>query len=255
MYGVLPHKVRELREKLERYIINPKVDYNSFKLPSKQSHLIKVGLTEDQARLHGGYLEGARPLIAKSINYPLTLAERTKLNSLLTLARMAVTDARLIKPELPESDRMKKIQEQIKLLTDKGQKVVIYSEWIKPLQLLEPSLVSQGIKYVCFNGTLSAKARDKQLKKFIEDPDVKVFLSTDSGGLGIDGLQFACHNIIHVEKLWNPMKIDQRNGRLVRALQKSSQVDIFEFTSGSEVELMIDDASERKHAIIADMLA
>ncbi|TXG77694.1 DEAD/DEAH box helicase [Candidatus Dojkabacteria bacterium] len=255
MYGVLPHKVRELREKLDRYIINPKVDYSSFKLPSKQHHLIKVGLTEDQARLHGGYLEGARPLIAKSINYPLTLAERTKLNSLLTLARMAVTDARLIKPDLPESDRMKKIQEQIKLLTDQGQKVVIYSEWIKSLQLLEPFLVAQGIKYACFNGNLSTKVRDKELKKFIEDRNVRVFLSTDSGGLGIDGLQFACHNIIHVEKLWNPMKIDQRNGRLVRALQKSSQVDIFEFTSGSEVELMIDDASERKHAIIADMLA
>lgn len=254
MYGVLPHKIRELREKLARYIINPTIDYDNFKLPKKESYLIKVTLTEDQARLHGGYLEGARPLIAKSINYPLTLAERTRLNSLLTMARMAVTDARLIKSDSPESDRIKKIQDKIKELTDKNQKVVVYSEWIKPLQLVEPFLVRNGIKYVCFNGKLNVKFRDKELKKFIEDKNVKVFLSTDSGGLGIDGLQFVCHNIIHIEKLWNPMKIDQRNGRLVRALQKNDHVNIFEFTSGSEVEQMIDDASERKYAIISDML-
>lgn len=130
----------------------------------------------------------------------------------------------------------------------------MYSEWIKALQFLEPFLIQNGIKYVCFNGSLSAKFRDKELKRFIEDKNIKVFLSTDSGGLGLDGLQFVCHNVIHVEKLWNPMKIDQRNGRLVRTLQKSDHVNIFEFFSGSEIETMIDDASERKHAIIADML-
>lgn len=254
LYGVLPHKIQDLRNKLARYIINPSIDYNSFKLPKKENHLIKVSLTVDQARLHGGYLQGARPLIAKSINYPLTLAERTRLNSLLTMARMAVTDARLIKSDYPESDRIKKIQDKIKELTDKGQKVVVYSEWIKPLQLVEPFLNHNGIKYVCFNGKLSTKFRDKELKRFIEDKNIKVFLSTDSGGLGIDGLQFACHNIIHIEKLWNPMKIDQRNGRLVRALQKSDQVNIFEFTSESEVEQMIDECSARKYAVIADML-
>lgn len=254
MYGVLSHKVKDLRDKLARYIINPTIDYGSFKLPKKENNLTKVSLTEDQARLHDGYLEGARPLIAKSINYSLTLSERTRLNSLLTMARMAVTDARLIKPESHESDRIKKIQEKIKELTDKNQKVVIYSEWIKPLQLVEPFLNQSGIKYVCFNGRLSTKFRDKELKKFIEDKNIKVFLSTDSGGLGIDGLQFVCYNVIHVEKLWNPMKIDQRNGRLVRALQKSDHVNVFEFTSGSEVEQMIDDASERKYAIVSDML-
>lgn len=254
MYGVLPHRVKDLREKLERYIINPVVDYGSFKLPSKENFLISVPLTAEQSSLHSSYLEGARPLIAKSINYPLTLGERNKLNSLLTLARMAITDPRLVKKDSTEGSRVQKIQEQIKQIVDRGEKVVIYSEWIKALAFLEPWLVSNNIKYVCFNGNLSAKLRDKELKRFIEDKNVKVFLSTDSGGLGIDGLQFACHNIIHMEKLWNPMKIDQRNGRLVRALQKSNHVNIFEFHSGSEVEIMIDDASDRKHAIISDML-
>lgn len=255
LYGVLPHRINDLKQKLERYIINPVIDYNQFKTPEKRFEVIETTLSQEQMNLHDSYLEGARPLIAKSINYPLTLGERNKLNSLLTLARMAITDARLIKKDSAESSRMKKIQEKIKEIALRKEKVVVYSEWIKSLQLIEPFLIQEKIPYVCFNGTLSAKLRNKELKRFIEDKTIKVFLSTDSGGLGLDGLQFVCHNIIHVEKLWNPMKIDQRNGRLVRTLQKSDHVNIFEFFSGSEVEVMIDDASERKHAIIADMLS
>ncbi len=255
LYGVLPHRINDLKQKLERYIINPAIDYNQFKTPEKRFETIEVALSGEQLDLHDSYLEGARPLIAKSINHPLSLGERNKLNSLLTLARMAVTDARLIKKDSAESSRIKKIQEKIKEIVSRKEKVVVYSEWIKSLQLIEPFLIQENIPYVCFNGTLSAKFRNKKLKRFIEDKKIKVFLSTDSGGLGLDGLQFVCYNVIHVEKLWNPMKIDQRNGRLVRTLQKSDHVNIFEFFSGSEVETMIDDASERKHAIIADMLS
>jgi hypothetical protein len=80
-------------------------------LPDKAETLTKVELSETQVSLHDGYFDLARPLLAKSVNYPLTLGEKLKLNSLLTLARMAVTDARLIKPEAEPSDRILKIQE------------------------------------------------------------------------------------------------------------------------------------------------
>lgn len=254
LYGILPNKIAELRKRFERYIINPDIDYSKFNLPKKNVHTIRVSLSQEQIDLHDSYLFIARPLIAKSINYPLTLGERNKLNSLLTLARMAITDPRLINSACKESHRVKAIQEKIKEIVESGKKVVVYSEWIKALEFLVPFLKENNINYAWFNGELSVKKRDKELRKFIENTNVKVFLSTDSGGLGIDGLQHASHNIIHMEKIWNPSKIDQRNGRLVRTLQKNNEVNVFEFYSGSEIEEMIDDASERKYAIISDML-
>ena len=105
-----------------------------------------------------------------------------------------------------------------------------------------------------FNGSMSAKKRNLCLMKFIEDSAVKVFLSTDTGGLGIDGLQFVCNNVIHTETIWNPMKIEQRNGRLVRALQSKDIVNIYSFESDADIEVMIKQNHERKHSVIADML-
>lgn len=122
LYGVLSHRIGDLKQKLERYIINPIIDYEQFKMPEKRHHIINVPLTQEQMNLHDSYLEPARPLIAKSINYSLTLGERNKLNSLLTLARMAVTDARLIKKDSLESARIKKIQEKIQELVSDGKK-------------------------------------------------------------------------------------------------------------------------------------
>jgi SNF2 family DNA or RNA helicase len=98
------------------------------------------------------------------------------------------------------------------------------------------------------------KQEIKNLNKFITDDKMKVFLSTDSGGLGVDGLQLCCNNLIHVEQLWNPMKIEQRNGRLVRNLQKKDIVNVFIFKSDSDVEFMLDEGSERKHSVIKSIL-
>jgi SNF2 family DNA or RNA helicase len=46
-----------------------------------------------------------------------------------------------------------------------GQKIIVYSEWIKSLNLIQDYLNKKGIGYVCFNGTISAKARNKKLKQ------------------------------------------------------------------------------------------
>jgi SNF2 family DNA or RNA helicase len=254
MYGIKANKIDDLKEKFKRYIINPVIDYSKFKLPDKVEKIQKVELSELQTTLHNDYFDLARPLLAKSINYPLSFGEKLKLNSLLTLARMAVTDARLIKPEADPSDRILKIQQRIEEVISSGQKIIVYSEWIKSLKLIQAYLDTKNIGYVCFNGTISAKARNKNLNKFITDDKIKVFLSTDSGGLGVDGLQLCCNNLIHVEQLWNPMKIEQRNGRLVRNLQKKDIVNVFIFKSDSDVEFMLDEGSERKHSVIKSIL-
>ena len=58
-----------------------------------------------------------------------------------------------------------------------------------------------------------------------------------------------------MEVLWNPMRIEQRNGRLVRALQRKSVVEVHNFHgSGSEVEGMIGETGARKRGFIEGMM-
>ncbi|NJL41783.1 MAG: DEAD/DEAH box helicase, partial [Leptolyngbyaceae cyanobacterium SM1_4_3] len=54
------------------------------------------------------------------------------------------------------------------------------------------------------------------LSVFSSDVDCKVFLASDSGGVGLDGLQYASSTVIHCELPWNPAKLDQRTGRVLR---------------------------------------
>lgn len=252
--GIKSDMVDALRKRLARYLINPKVDLTKFKLPSKNEKIIKTSLTNAQKEIHDQYYEPARVLLARSMTSPLTFAEKLALNGMLTKARVAATDLRLIKPDAKKSEKFQKIEEQILSIIKENKKVVVYSEWIKTLDLLLPFLDEKKIGYVCFNGKMSAHNRHSFLTSFMQDSDKKVLLSTDTGGLGIDGLQFVCNDIIHVEKIWNPMKIEQRNGRLVRALQPKDVVNIYYFETNSEIENMISINHGRKHAVIHDML-
>lgn len=254
LFGIKAEKINALRQKLSRYIVNPVVDYSKFKLPVPQIERIVTTLSEEQRTVHDSNFEAVQVLIAKSMQYPLTFGEKLALNGMLTKARVAATDARLFNPDAEKSEKFQKIEQLIEKLVKQGKKVIIYSEWIKTLALLYSFLKEKNINYVEFNGSFSAKKRDSFLMKFIEDPNIKVFLSTDSGGIGIDKLQLICHNMIHVEKVWNPMKIEQRNGRLVRALQKNDTVNIYMFESDAAIESMMTDNHFRKYAIITDML-
>lgn len=253
--GIKKSKVSDFRERIFRYMINPKVSSDAIKLPKVKEFQISCTLDPDSKALHNKYLDAAMPLIAKSFNYSLTFGEKAKLNSLLTMARVASTDSRLINPLNQKSNRFSTIEKTIHDIVSKGEKVVVYSEWIKSSNLLFDFLLKSNISYSIFNGDVSAKKRDSELKKFISDPNVSVFLSTDSGGLGIDGLQFAANNIIHIEKMWNPAKIKQRNGRLVRNLQKYPTVNVYYFTCNSEVEKMIESSTFRKDDLVNDILS
>lgn len=252
--GIKPHKKDELRGRIGPYLINPKIDFSKFKMPEKKEFLVLSKLTEQQKNIHDDLFEGAKILIAKGMNYPLTFGERMALNVMLTKCRMAATDARLLDPKAEVSDRLQKVFEKIVEVTSLKRKIVVYSEWIKALNLLRAPLQEVGIDYTEFTGELSPKKRNKNLERFIEDPSCMVFLSTDSGGLGIDGLQFAASDLIHLEKIWNPMKLAQRNGRLVRALQKQETVQVYTFLSDSGIEAMMMSNHDRKHGVIAEML-
>jgi len=245
----------QLKEMLTEYVINPKINWSDFKLPTKTAHTIECPLDQIQQGVHNIALEQAKTLLSKAYRYPLTFREKAILNGLLLKCRRAVSDGRLVSPDAKKSARFEKIEELLVEKVKSGQKVVVYSDWIDCLKLLMPKLTEEGIAYVLFTGELSDKVKSRNLDQFISEPDTKVFLSTDSGGLGVDGLQLVSNTVIHVEDIWNPMKLAQRDGRLVRALQPATNVDVYNFDSKSGIEEMLKTNKAGKYQIINDVLA
>ncbi|HYE73078.1 MAG TPA: helicase-related protein, partial [Blastocatellia bacterium] len=76
--------------------------------------------------------------------------------------------------------------------------------------------------------------RQERLELFKESSSINVLLSSEVGSEGID-LQF-CNVLVNYDLPWNPMKVEQRIGRLDRLGQKADKITIINFAVGGTIE-------------------
>ena len=119
------------------------------------------------------------------------------------------------------------------IVTEGGEKVVIFSQWLRMTELVERILKSNNIGYVHLNGSVPAKQRKGLMQKFREDPQCMVFLSTDAGGVGLN-LQSGSV-VINMDIPWNPAVLEQRIGRIHRLGQKKT-VRVINFVTSASIE-------------------
>jgi SNF2 family DNA or RNA helicase len=134
------------------------------------------------------------------------------------------------------------INEVLKRENDEKTKFLIFTEFVATQYYLGEILENLGFKVAYLNGRMNLTQKIDAKIKFKEDH--QILISTDAGGEGIN-LQF-CHIIINYDLPWNPMKIEQRIGRLDRIGQKKD-VLVFNFVIEDTVE-------ERVRAILNEKL-
>ena len=128
-----------------------------------------------------------------------------------------------------------KDEKLLKLLADsKGHKVLIFVGLIRTLHRLRDLLTERGIAFSMFSGEQSSAEKDAAVESLRNDVDV--MLCTDSAGEGRN-LQFA-DTLINYDLPWNPMRIEQRIGRVHRYGQ-TQDVFIFNLCTAGTVEAKI----------------
>ena len=100
---------------------------------------------------------------------------------------------------------------------------------------------------VCLNGSMNMDDRKRVQELFAED--TRVLISTDAGGEGLN-LQF-CHVVINYDIPWNPMRLEQRIGRVDR-IGQGHVVRAVNFVFDSSVEHRVREVLEEKLVIILD---
>ena len=103
-------------------------------------------------------------------------------------------------------------------------KLVLFSFFKPTLSLLQEKLSEEGYQTVQFHGGMNAKDRDKNKLLFQNSPEVKAFLSSDAGGVGIDLPQ--ANYSINFDLPWSSGKLTQRNGRIDRISSEFSNITI-----------------------------
>jgi SNF2 family DNA or RNA helicase len=117
------------------------------------------------------------------------------------------------------------------MLAARKAKTVVFTEFVPTLEHLAEICRRRGIRYSLFSGDLSRGEKDSAIARFRDEADV--LLSTGAGGEGRN-LQFA-DTVINFDLPWNPMRLEQRVGRVHRIGQEHD-VFIFNFCQAGTVE-------------------
>ena len=108
---------------------------------------------------------------------------------------------------------------------DAPKKAVLFSEFKGTLAYLEERLADDGVRGIVLKGGLTTGEKTDIVREFRDNPEVRVLLSSEVGGEGID-LQFA-QLLINYDIPWNPMRLEQRIGRLDRLGQTHERIFIW----------------------------
>lgn len=128
---------------------------------------------------------------------------------------------------------------------DCEQKIIIFTEFVATQQYLQQLLEEKNYSVSILNGSMSIDERNEALNMFKNKANI--FISTDAGGEGLN-LQFS-NIIINYDLPWNPMKIEQRCGRVDRIGQKRD-VHIYNFTIRDTIENRVREVLEEKLSVI-----
>ena len=130
---------------------------------------------------------------------------------------------------------------------DPDLKVLIFTEFIPTQEMLYHFLTDRGFSVVCLNGSMDMHERKRAQDTFAKD--ARMLISTDAGGEGLN-LQF-CHAVINYDIPWNPMRLEQRIGRVDRIGQKHV-VRAVNFVFEDSVERRVREVLEEKLAVILE---
>lgn len=150
-----------------------------------------------------------------------------------------------------QDSKMKKLLEIIDVVTfeenNPQTKFIIFTEFIETQNYIGEVLKNMGYSISLFNGRMNLQEKIKSKSEFQDE--CQFLITTDSGGEGIN-LQF-CHVIINYDLPWNPMKIEQRIGRIDR-IGQTQDVKIFNFVLDGTVEERVRSVLDSKLNLIAE---
>ncbi len=204
-------------------------------LPERTDQNLLVPMTEMQMVHHQENAEVVRRIVLRwrKTKY-LSDTDQRRLTCALQNMRMSCNSTYLLDQE---SDHGVKADELAALLdglfAQPESKAVVFSQWTRTHDIVIRRLEARGIGYVSFHGGVPSEKRPALIERFRDDPECRVFLSTDAGSTGLN-LQHAS-TLVNMDLPWNPAILEQRIARIHRMGQKRP-VQIVNFVSKGTIE-------------------
>ncbi len=251
-----PQNVEQLRLQVSQVMIRNRRSSTGVFLTQRRAHTVRTEMTIEEQRLYHlvtemvrqFYTQTERPIsrftlktmqmeLGSSPGAVASTVQGLLQNSLPPLPRARLQEILDLAQSIHHSAKLAALRKTLATLG--SEKVVIFTRYLATLEWLRESLKDYPL--VVYHGGISAREKDESIERFRRE--AQLLLSTDSGGEGRN-LQF-CHVIVNFDLPWNPMRIEQRIGRLSRIGQQQD-VYIFNLSSRGTVEDEILEILDRK---------
>jgi len=204
-------------------------------LPERLEKRLFLEMTPEQWTYHEENRETVSRIVAKWRRMGfLTEQDQRLLMIALQNMRMSCNSTYLLDTTTEHGAKPDEFMALIKdILEQPEAKVVVFSQWVRTLELLAKRLKARRHQFVFFHGGIPGKQRPHLIQTFKDDPACRLFLSTDAGGVGLN-LQHASV-VCNMDLPWNPAVLEQRIGRVHR-LGQHRPVQVYHFIAEHTIE-------------------
>lgn len=243
-----PRSPEALRSFLSTVMIRNRRQQARLEGPERRVRLVKVRLGAEERNFYEALSAFARRAYEMAHSYalsflPFVLLQREACSSALaaaqTLERMLQTAPQILQEELAAlfeqavalSGINSKCDKLVRLLSQDDEKAIVFTEYRASQRYIRYRLARAGISTLAFDGSLSAGRKEFARRLF--RAQARVLVSTESGGEGLN-FQF-CSRVINYDLPWNPMRVEQRIGRVHR-LGQTRPVEIVNLATEETIE-------------------
>ena len=244
--------LEELRRRVEPVLLRRRKADVETELPGRTVKTFFVPMTEEQQLRYDDYSAPAARLAQIAQRRPLTQQEFDRMQMLLACMRMVCDTPAILDPTCRVSPKLEELERILEdLLQEPDRKIIVFSEWERMLQMVRELAAELGVDAAWHTGSVPQARRREEINRFKQDPACRLFLSTDSGSVGLN-LQVASA-VINVDLPWNPAKLEQRIARAWRKHQTRS-VTVINLVAEKTIEHSILHLLDSKQALSDGLL-
>jgi len=244
-------KLDVLHERVKPLLLRRRKADVATELPARTDHNRFFKLTPKQRAAYATHEQEVSVLAQIAERRPLTQQQKDRLQLELSMMRMICDTNYILDPEDRECPKLAEIARILEDAAAEGSKVIVFSEWQRMLELVRDHCTAKRIGFAWHTGSVPQQKRREDINRFKQDPDCRVFLTTDAGATGLN-LQVASI-VVNCDLPWNPARLEQRIARAWRKFQTQA-VTVINLISEGTIESRMLETLATKRSIAESVL-
>ncbi len=222
-------------------------------LPARTEIILHVEMSPDEAAFYEALRQRAVEDLEDLAGEQAGEGEhRLQVLAHLTRLRLACCNPRLVQESnAPGSSKLATFAETLDELLANQHKVLVFSQFVKHLKLVEEHLVETGVSYQYLDGGTPAGTRTKRIAAFQAGQGDVFLISLKAGGTGLN--LTAADYVIHMDPWWNPAAEDQASDRAHR-IGQTRPVTIYRLVTKGTIEEQIVELHHHKRDLADQLL-